>query len=127
VADGKAERIVRVKPEPEGVALTPDGRSVYVTCEADGEVVVIDAEIGRAAEIAVGGRPRTVAFLPDGSRAFIRSETAGTLTEVDTDTYQPLRTIELPEKSRPIMSRDLQRPSAPSDCLERPDRFSASR
>src|SRR5205807_2340790 len=37
VTSGKVEHIVRVKKEPEGVALTPDGKFVYVTCETGGE------------------------------------------------------------------------------------------
>src|SRR3954454_13586495 len=54
-ADGRVVGIVRVKAEPEGVALTPDGRFVYVTCETGGEVVVIDTTSNkRVAEFAVG-------------------------------------------------------------------------
>lgn len=31
-SDGKLEKLVPVKSEPEGVALTPDGKRIYVTC-----------------------------------------------------------------------------------------------
>src|SRR3954454_9975380 len=103
IAGSKVVQIVRVKKEPEGVAITPDGRHVYVTCETGGEVVVIDTARNKAvAEFAIGGRPRTVAFLPDGSRAFVPSETLGTISVVETSGFSRLKTIALPEGSRPM-------------------------
>lgn len=103
IADGRVEAIIRVKKEPEGVALSPDGARVYVTCEAGGEVVVIDTRRNKSvAEILVGGRPRTVAFLADGSRAFIPSETAGIVQVFETKGYTRLKTIFLPQGSRPM-------------------------
>jgi len=63
IADGKVAHIIRVKKEPEGVALTPNGKYVYVTCETGGEVVVIDTATHKpVAELAIGGRPRNGCF-----------------------------------------------------------------
>ena len=101
--EGKVDAVVKVKKEPEGVGFSPDGQFVWVTCETKGEVVVIDTKTNKpVAEIHVGGRPRSVAFLPDGTRAFVPSETTGKITEVDTASYKILRTIALPEGSRPM-------------------------
>src|SRR3954471_3579722 len=91
VADGRVEKIVRVKKEPEGVRITPDGRYVYVTCETGGEVFVIAT--GRkkvVSEFTVGGRPRNVPFRPDGSRAFVPSETDGVVHVIDPAAHKPL-------------------------------------
>ena len=34
IATGRLEQIVPVGREPEGINVTPDGRSLYVACEA---------------------------------------------------------------------------------------------
>lgn len=97
------EALVRVKREPEGVALSPDGQFVYVTCETAGEIVVIDTETNKPiAEFIVGVRPRTVAFAPNRPRAFIPSETQAQVSVVDTEHHEVIRTIALPDGSRPM-------------------------
>jgi YVTN family beta-propeller protein len=66
-------------------------------------VFVVDSRSGKSiAQFTVGGRPRSVAFLPDGSKAFIPSESAGVLHYVDAVNHKELKTITLPEKSRPM-------------------------
>ena len=57
---------------PLGMTIAPDGREMYVACEASNTVIVIDVEKRtKIAEIAVGGQPTAVAFSPDGMRAFV--------------------------------------------------------
>ena len=56
---------VAVGEEPEGVTIRPDGRVVYVTCEADNAAVAVDtASRTVLARIPVGARPRSIAFTP---------------------------------------------------------------
>src|SRR6202021_1690241 len=43
IALGKLQHIIPVGQEPEGVTTTPDGKQFYVTCEAGGDIYVIDA------------------------------------------------------------------------------------
>ena len=51
---------------PLNLALTPDGRELYVACEASHTVVVVDVETQRkTAEIEVGRHPTDVTFSPD--------------------------------------------------------------
>ncbi len=45
IASGKLEHIVPVGQEPEGVTTTPDGKQFYVTCEAGGDIYVVDTEL----------------------------------------------------------------------------------
>lgn len=53
--------------EPEGVALSPDGRWVYVTAETSNTVSVIDTRASQVvASFLVDPRPRAAA-LPHGS------------------------------------------------------------
>jgi YVTN family beta-propeller protein len=42
IAAQKIEHIIPVGQEPEGVTTTPDGHFFYVTCEAGGDVFVVD-------------------------------------------------------------------------------------
>src|SRR5437764_795341 len=61
VTNGKVEHIIKVSREPEGVGTSPDGKTFYVTCEADGEIYAIDTGSFKiTAHFHVGGRPRSV-------------------------------------------------------------------
>ena len=42
MSSGEIRDRVKVGGEPEGVTVRPDGREVYVTCEADNEVFAVD-------------------------------------------------------------------------------------
>jgi YVTN family beta-propeller protein len=69
---------------PVNLALSPDGREIYVACEASDTVVVVDVESRRAvAEIEVGGQPHDVAFHPDGSRAYVSTRLDDSVSVVD--------------------------------------------
>jgi len=106
LATGKVEHIVPVDQEPEGVATSPDGKAFYVTCEAGGEVFVIDTStyktVGR---FSVAPRPRSLDFLRDRPVGFIPSESVGVLNVIDTANYKVVKTIPLPEGSRPMAVR----------------------
>ena len=95
---------IAVGDEPEGVALSPDERFLYVTVEGENKVAVIDVASRRViARVAVGLRPRSVAFSPDGTRAYVTDELQGAVTEMDGRTHQALRTFAVPGKgARPM-------------------------
>jgi len=93
----KAVDTIPVGDEPEGVALSPDERFLYVAIEGENKVAVIDVAGRRViARVAVGGRPRSIAFSPDGSRAYVTDELQGAVTEMDGRDHQVLRTIPIP-------------------------------
>src|SRR5258705_11910351 len=81
VLDTKTAKVLATIPvgtEPEGVAVSPDGRLVYVTAETTHTISVIDtAALKRVATILGGSRPRESAFTPDGQRAFVTAELGG--------------------------------------------------
>ena len=103
VIDPQARKVVDSIPvgdEPEGVALSPDERFLYVTLEGDNQVAVIDVAGRRViARTPVGGRPRSIAFSPDGTRAYVTDELQGAVTEMDGRTHKVLRTFSLPGKA----------------------------
>jgi YVTN family beta-propeller protein len=106
IETGKVEHIVVVTREPEGAGTSPDGRTFYITCETGGDVFVVDAKAYKViTHMTVKPRPRSVDFLPDGSRAFIPSESVGELNVVDSVNYKILKTIKLPEHTRPMKVR----------------------
>ena len=102
ILDPQARSVVGsvvVGDEPEGVALSPDERFLYVTVEGDNQVAVVDVAGRRViARVPVGARPRSIAFSPDGSRAYVTDELAGAVTEMDGRTHQVLRTFPVPGK-----------------------------
>ena len=100
----KAVASIAVGDEPEGVALSPDERFLYVAVEGENKVAVIDVAGRRViAHVPVGGRPRSIAFSPDGARAYVTDELVGAVTEMDARTHQVLRTFSLPGKApRPM-------------------------
>jgi YVTN family beta-propeller protein len=86
-------------PEPQyktplNLALSPDGRKLYVTCEAASSLAVIDVALGRkTAEIAVGGQPIDVALTADGKRAFVSSRLGDSVSVIDTASHQVVATL----------------------------------
>ena len=95
----KAVGSIPVGDEPEGVALSPDERFLYVTVEGENKVAVIDVAGRRViAHVPVGLRPRSIAFSPDGTRAYVTDELQHAVTEMDGRTHQVVNTITLPGK-----------------------------
>src|SRR5215472_14476590 len=81
---------------PAGVAVTPDGRKVYVANRAvSGTVSVIDAATNTvSATIAVGSNPVGVAIKPDGSKVYVGNKGRhSTLSVIDTATNAVSGTI----------------------------------
>lgn len=79
---------------PEGLALTPDGRELWVADRDNAVVHVFDTEtFERTASIATGNFPIRVAISPDGSTAVTSNAADGSLTLVDTAIREVTRTI----------------------------------
>jgi YVTN family beta-propeller protein len=79
---------------PTGLALAPDGKMLYVTCNLTRHIVVLDTvrrtEIGR---ITVGAFPFAIALSPDGRRAYVTNWGDGTVSVLDTQARKPLKVI----------------------------------
>ncbi len=79
---------------PLNLALTPDGKELWITCEADRCVIVADAATRKCvAQIEVGGQPTDVTFNPDGSRAYVTNRLDDSLSVVDVAARKLIKTI----------------------------------
>ncbi len=72
VASGVAGRPIPVGDQPYAMAVTPDGRTVYVTNVLSNDVTPIDVATNTAGEpIEAGVVPAGVAVTPDGKTAYV--------------------------------------------------------
>ena len=79
---------------PLNLALTPDGKELWVTCEAAREVSVVDVVTRKKiAAIPVGGQPNEVCFTPDGKRAFVSNRLDDNVSVVDVESRKVVATL----------------------------------
>lgn len=57
--------------QPHGIVFSPDGANAYVSLEASGRVLKLDAAGATVASLATGGTPRGLAISADGSRLYV--------------------------------------------------------
>lgn len=99
---------VRTEPAyktPVNLTLSPDGKELWVACEASSSVVVVDtASREKVAEVGVGGQTHDVAFLPDGSRAYVTNRLDDSLSVVDTSTHEVLSTVPVGDDPHGVLS-----------------------
>jgi len=89
-------RTVALGAAPHGVAVSPDGRLVYVTDFTAQRLSIIDAATSTIVEqIAVGRGAVNVIVTADGSRAFVTNELEDTLSVVDTSSRTVIKTVAL--------------------------------
>lgn len=97
--------------EPEGVAISPDGKQVIITSESTNMLHVIRVpEHDIVANILVGARPRAAVFNNSGALAYATSEISGEVKKIDMEKYAILATKKIAdEKAKPkdvLLSKD---------------------
>jgi YVTN family beta-propeller protein len=79
---------------PLEMALSPDGRLLYVVCQASDELRVVDLESGKVVNIVPLGRaPRGIVLSPDGTQIYVTNSTDDTVSIVDVATLKVTRTL----------------------------------
>ena len=90
---------------PLSMALSPNGRELYVACEASGTLIVVDAAARRrTAEIPVGRQPNEVTFHPDGSRAYVSNRLDDTVSVVDVAARKVVHTIPVGDEPHGVLT-----------------------
>src|SRR6059058_6037482 len=91
---GAVLRTIHVGDNPRTVAFTPDGRHVWVSAEAGGNVTVIDVatdSVLRQFPIRDGKtKPVRIAFSPDARLAYLTEGAAATVSVIDVATSRVL-------------------------------------
>ena len=95
----KAAGVISVGQRPSSVAITPDGRRVYVTNAGSGTIAgttvsVIDALTSSViATVPVGSDPSGLTITPDGARAYVANGAANSVSVIDTGSNTVTATI----------------------------------
>ena len=100
IASGKLLRVLRGISDPEQVAVSPDGATLYVASEDSGRVMFMNARNGTIrATLVVGGEPEGLAASPDGKLVYATSEEDSTIAVIDA--VQPRVLTRIPVGKRP--------------------------
>ncbi|MDQ2798135.1 MAG: beta-propeller fold lactonase family protein [Armatimonadota bacterium] len=91
---GKAKATALTGDHPNAVAVSPDGREVWVTNQGGGAVSVFGAgTLAKVAEIPVGKQPVALLFSPDGKRLYVADSGSDSVSVLDTASYTVRQTI----------------------------------
>lgn len=76
--------ITGIGVNPIGLAVTPNGKEIYVAAFSSGEVYVFDVATGKLlAPIRVGTGPTDVVFAPNGKTAYVANEDDNSVSVID--------------------------------------------
>jgi len=90
---------------PLNMALSPDGKEIYVTCEASHTVIVVDVRTRmKVAEIKVGRHPTDVAFHPDGALAYVSNRMDDTVSVVDVASRESIATLGVGDEPHGVLT-----------------------
>src|SRR5947207_2679317 len=78
---------------PSGLAVSPDGATVYVADQLGDAFTAIDVATGATSTIPVGHNPMSVLLSKDGHTAYVTNQGADTLSVVDTRTLMITSTV----------------------------------
>ena len=82
-----------VYASPLEMALSHDGRRLYVLCQEAGEIRALDAATGRTLKsVQVGQEPRGLALSPSGGQLYVTNSWDDTLSVLDTATLKVVAT-----------------------------------
>jgi YVTN family beta-propeller protein len=98
------EETVRYKT-PVNLAIHPDGKEMYVACEASDSVIVVDLPTQRkVAEIAVGGQATDVTFSPDGRWAYVSNRLDDTVSRIRVADRQVVATLPVGDEPHGVLT-----------------------
>ena len=93
---------------PFNLAVTQDGKRLFVACEASNSLIVVRTKTGEIlAETKINSQPHYVCFSPDETRVYVSNRGADNVSVIDTKTYQVLSTIPVGDEPHEMVT-DIQ-------------------
>ena len=93
---------ISVGQRPRGIAFSPDGSRVYVTCENDGNLVILDAHkhttTGTVHFTGHNARPMGVVVSGDGAMIYVTTGRGKTVEAVDAASLAVARSVEVGDR-----------------------------
>jgi len=97
----KLLKVLRGVSDPEQLAVSADGKRLFVASEDTGQAIVLDAGDGRVlAKLAVGGEPEGVTLAPGGRHVYVSSEEDHQIAVIDTATSRVVSTLQVGQRPR---------------------------
>ncbi|MGI8746275.1 MAG: discoidin domain-containing protein [Bryobacteraceae bacterium] len=85
---------IRTPGAPTGLAVTPDGSTVYVACQGTNVVLALSTATNSVvSNIAVGALPTQLAISPNGSRVYVTDQGSGQVSIIDTSSKSVVATL----------------------------------
>ena len=101
LASLKLLRVLRGVSDPEQLAVSADGKRLFVASEDTGRGIVLDAVTGKVlASVAVGGEPEGVTLSPDGRFVYMSSEEDHQIAVIDSTTIKVVKTFNVGQRPR---------------------------
>jgi len=90
---------------PLNMALSPDGKEIYVACEASHTIIIVNVqELRKVAEIEVGHHPTDITFSPDGTKAYVSNRLDDTVSVVDVPSRKVLTAISVGDEPHGVLT-----------------------
>ncbi|MDP6546853.1 MAG: multiheme c-type cytochrome [Phycisphaerae bacterium] len=90
---------------PLNMAISPNGKELYVACEASHTVIVVDTATRRkVAEIKVGHHPTDVTFSPDGKRAYVSNRLDDSVSVIQVEGRKVASTISVGDEPHGVLT-----------------------
>ena len=97
----KLVKVLRGVSDPEQLAVSRDGKRLFVASEDTGQGFVLDAGDGHViAKLAVGGEPEGVTLSPDGRHVYMSSEEDHHVAVIDVATNKIAATLNVGQRPR---------------------------
>jgi YVTN family beta-propeller protein len=99
----RIERIIRGVSDPEQLAVSRDGRLLFIASEDTGTAVIADVSTGDVVtSLPVGGEPEGVAIRPDGRHVYMTSEADHRVAVIDTESQSVVHHLEVGTRPRAV-------------------------
>lgn len=88
---------------PSNLAITQDGKRLFVACEASNSLIVVSTESEKIlAEVPIGSQPHFACLSPDESVVYVSNRASDNVSVIDMNTYRVLSTITVGDEPHEI-------------------------